>query len=363
MDFIDLKEQYRRYRQEIDAEIARVLESAQFIMGPAVGELEADLAQHTGVSHAIGCSSGTDALLLCLLAKGLSRGDEVLVPDFTFFATAEVVSFLGARPVFVDIQESTFNIDPDLLESRITEKTRGIIPVSLFGQCVDMDRILEIAGRHGLWVIEDAAQSYGSRYRGKRSGSIAELSATSFFPAKPLGCYGDGGAVFTNDDGVAMRIRELLNHGQSERYKHSSIGLNGRLDTLQAAVLKVKLRHFDVEMARKRQAAAIYVELLSPHVRTPSVEPWNESVWAQFTVRSPQRDRILSYLQKKGIPTAVHYPIPLHAQSAFSSEGLRDDAFPVSTQASREVFSLPMHPFLCDADIDAVCAAVREALQ
>jgi UDP-2-acetamido-2-deoxy-ribo-hexuluronate aminotransferase len=362
MNFIDLKEQYRRYKKEIDAEVARVLESAQFIMGPAVGELETELARHTGVSHAIGCSSGTDALLLCLLAKGVSRGDEVLVPDFTFFATAEVVSFLGARPVFVDIRDDTFNIDPQLLESCITEKTRGIIPVSLFGQCADMDEIMAVARTHGLWVIEDAAQSYGARYKGKRSGSIADVSATSFFPSKPLGCYGDGGAVFTSDDVAARKIRELLNHGQSERYKHTSIGMNGRLDTLQAAVLRVKLRHFDEEMELKRRAVEKYQKLLTGHVRTPSVQAGNESVWAQFTVRSPQRDRIIAHLQKKGIPTAVHYPIPLHAQSVFAARGYSDASFPVSTRTSREVLSLPMHPFLGDADIAAVANAIIEAL-
>jgi UDP-2-acetamido-2-deoxy-ribo-hexuluronate aminotransferase len=363
MNFIDLQEQYRRYRGEIDAEVARVMESAQFIMGPAVGQLETELARHTGVAHAIGCSSGTDALILCLLAKGIKPGDEILVPDFTFFATAEVVAFLGARPVFVDVEEDTFCIDPTLLEAKITPRTKGIIPVSLFGQCADLDAVGTAAKQHGLWVLEDAAQSYGALSNGRRSGSIANFSATSFFPAKPLGCYGDGGAVFTNDDGIAKAVRELLNHGQSERYKHSSIGMNGRLDTIQAAVLRVKLRHFDEEMVLKRAAADRYTDHLAGLVSTPKVRPGNESVWAQYTIRSPKRDQIIDHLKSRQIPTAIHYPVPLHAQAVFASHGLGDRQFPVSCRVSQTVVSLPMHPFLIDANIDHICDAIREALR
>ena len=363
MNFIDLQEQYRRYRAEIDAEVAAVMESAQFIMGPAVGQLEKELAEHTGVAHAIGCSSGTDALVLGLLAHGVKPGDEVIVPDFTFFATAEVVAFLGARPVFVDIDEESFCIDPALIEAKITPRTKGIIPVSLFGQCADLDAVGEIARKRGLWVMEDAAQSYGALSRGRRSGAISELAVTSFFPAKPLGCYGDGGAVFTSNDAIAKAVRELLNHGQSERYKHASVGMNGRLDTIQAAVLRVKLRHFDQEMVSKRAAADRYTERLSGVVTTPVVRPGNESVWAQYTVRSAKRDQVLDHLKKKQIPTAIHYPIPLHAQKVFADHGLRDEQFPVSTRVSGMVFSLPMHPFLSHADIDRVCDGIREALK
>ena len=362
MNFIDLQEQYKQYRPEIDAEVAKVIESAQFIMGPAVQKLEGELSRHTGVAHAIGCSSGTDALLLGLLAKGVRPGDEVIVPDFTFFATAETVAFLGARPVFVDIEEEYFCINPSLLEAKITPRTKGIIPVSLFGQCADLDAVNAIAKKHGLWVMEDAAQSYGARSKGRRSGSMSELAVTSFFPAKPLGCYGDGGAVFTSDETIAKVVRELLNHGQSERYKHSSIGMNGRLDTIQAAVLLVKLRHFDEEMTMKRAAADRYTERLAGIVSTPAIRPGCESVWAQYTVRTLKRDLVLEQLKKKQIPTAIHYPIPLHAQCVFASQELTDEQFPVSSRASRTVFSLPMHPFLSNEDIDFVADAIREAL-
>jgi len=361
LNFIDLQEQFRRYRTEIMEEVRKVLESAQFIMGPAVAELEKALALHTGVKHAIGCASGTDALLLGLLAHGIKPGDEVIVPDFTFFATAEVVAFLGAVPVFVDVDEDTYNIDVRLIERHITKRTKGIIPVSLFGQCADLDEINALAATRGLWVMEDAAQSYGASYKNRKSGSITQIAAISFFPAKPLGCYGDGGAVFTNHDGIARSVRELLNHGQSARYKHARLGINGRLDTLQAAILIVKLRHFDDEMRAKRKVASVYQEKLKGCVIVPRVRSHNESVWAQFTARSSKRDSIIEHLKAKNIPTAIHYPIPLHAQEVFSSMRLRDADFPVSTRVSNEVFSLPMHPFLSDADVDLICRAVIEA--
>jgi UDP-2-acetamido-2-deoxy-ribo-hexuluronate aminotransferase len=362
MNFIDLQAQYGRYKSEIDEEIQRVLSSAQFIMGPAVGELEKALAVHVGVPHAIGCSSGTDALVLALMAYGVRPGDEIIVPDFTFFATAEVVAFLGATPVFVDVREDTFNIDPALIERRITARTRGIIPVSLFGQCADFAEIQEIGRRRKLWVLEDAAQSYGATYKGSRSCGLTDVASTSFFPAKPLGCYGDGGAIFTRNDSLAASIRVLLNHGQSERYKHATIGMNGRLDTLQAAVLKVKLRHFDDEMVLRQRAADRYAAGLDGCVTLPTVLPGNRSVWAQYTVRSRSRDAIAAHLKEKGIPTAIHYPIPLHRQEAFSSLGLTDADFPVSSRVAREVFSLPMHPFLSDEDVDRTTQAVREAV-
>jgi UDP-2-acetamido-2-deoxy-ribo-hexuluronate aminotransferase len=361
LNFIDLQEQFRRYKTEIMEEIQKVLDSAQFILGPAVAELEKALASHTGVKHAIGCASGTDALVLGLLANGIKPGDEVIVPDFTFFATAEVVAFLGAVPVFVDVEDESFNIDVRLIERHITKQTKGIIPVSLFGQCADLDEINALAASHGLWVMEDAAQSYGASYKGRKSGSITQIAATSFFPAKPLGCYGDGGAVFTNDDGIARSVRELLNHGQSARYKHSRLGINGRLDTLQAAILCVKLRHFDDEMRAKQRIASVYQEKLKGYVNVPKLRSHNESVWAQFTVRSSKRDSIVGHLKEKGIPTAIHYPIPLHAQEVFSAMRLRDDDFPVSTRVSNEVLSLPMHPFILDADVDLICRAVIEA--
>jgi UDP-2-acetamido-2-deoxy-ribo-hexuluronate aminotransferase len=361
MNFIDLQEQYRRYQQEIDAAVGQVMEKATFIKGPFLQQFESELSAHCGAKHAIGCSSGTDALLLGLMVKDVKPGDEILVPDFTFIATAEMVSFIGAVPVFVDVQEDTLNIDPEKLEEKITKKTVGIIPVSLYGQCADMDEINSIAEKHGLWVMEDAAQSYGAEYKGKKSCTVSELATTSFFPAKPLGCYGDGGAVFTNDDETADKLRVLLNHGQTKRYHHSIIGVNGRLDGLQASVLSVKLRHFDEEMDAKQKIAEMYSEKLQGAVETPVVREYNRSVWAQYTVRHPERDRVTADLKEKGIPTAVHYPIPLHKQEAFAGLGNRDADFPVSVKASSEVFSLPMHPFLTEEEITLICDSIEEA--
>jgi UDP-2-acetamido-2-deoxy-ribo-hexuluronate aminotransferase len=360
MNFIDLQEQYHRYKTEIHKEMDKVLESAQFIMGPAVEELEKGLALHAGVAHAIACSSGTDALILGLLALGIQAGDEVILPDFTFFATAETVAFLGAVPIFVDIREDTFNIDPAQIERHVTPRTKAILPVSIFGQCADFREINEIAQRHHLRVFEDAAQSYGAIQHGKKSCGLTEIAATSFFPAKPLGCYGDGGAVMTMSDELAGTVRMLLNHGQSERYKHSRIGINGRLDTIQAAVLNVKLRHFDEEMEAKRRVAIHYGRRLKDAVRIPVVLSGNESVWAQYTIRSNRREQIAAHLKSKGFPTAIHYPIPLHRQEAFVSYGLADSDFPASTAVSREVLSLPMHPFLSDREIDQIADAILE---
>lgn len=363
MNFIDLEEQYRRYKDEIQKEINAVLDSAAFIKGPAVAEFESMLAEHSGARNAIICASGTDALLLGLMAKDIKAGDEVLVPDFTFIATAEVVALLGAVPVFVDIKPDTYNMDPSLLEAKISPRTRGIIPVSLFGQCADMDEINAIAEKHGLWVMEDAAQSYGATYKGRKSCTLSEMACTSFFPAKPLGCYGDGGAVFTSDQDLAEKIRMILNHGQEKRYHHKLIGINGRLDTLQAAILKVKLRHFDQEMEAKQQVARWYTERLSGSVKLQKIENYNYSVWAQYTIAHEMRDSILEHLKKKGIPTAIHYPIPLHRQEAFSYLNANDSEFPVSNEMCRNVFSLPMHPFLTEKEVDFVSQVIKDALK
>ncbi len=362
MNFIDLQEQYRSYKNEIDAAVTAVMEKAAFIKGPFLDKFEKELASHSGAKHAIGCSSGTDALLLGMMAKDVKAGDEILVPDFTFIATAEMVSFMGAVPVFVDVRVDTLNIDPELLEEKITAKTVGIIPVSLYGQCADMDEINAVAKKHGLWVMEDGAQSYGAEYKGKKSCALSELGTTSFFPAKPLGCYGDGGAVFTGDDSLAEKLRVLLNHGQTVRYRHSVIGINGRLDGLQAAILSVKLKHFDEEMDAKRRVADLYTKGLDGTVETPKVRDHNTSVWAQYTVRHPKRERITSALKEKGVPTAVHYPIPLHKQEAFAGLGSSDADFPVSNKASGEVFSLPMHPFLEEKDVELICDTIKDAV-
>ena len=362
MEFIDLQEQYQRYKAEIDSAIADVLNTSRFIGGPVIAAFEKELAEHAGAAHAIGCSSGTDALVLGLLAYDIQPGDEIIVPDFTFIATAEVVSLVGAVPVFADVMEGSLNIDPESVAKRVTSRTRGIIPVSLYGQCADFDEINSIAKEHGLWVMEDAAQSYGATYKGKQSCALTETATTSFFPAKPLGCYGDGGAVFTSNDELATSIRMLLNHGQEKRYHHAIVGMNARLDALQAAILRVKLRHFDEEMERKQEVAGWYTERLKNVVSVPAIHEHNRSVWAQYTVRTEHRDDVIAHLSSKNVPTAIHYPMPLHRQKAFASLASAGETFPASDRAAAEVFSLPMHPFLREEDVDRVCGAIREAL-
>lgn len=363
MQFVDLKKQYDEYKQEIDAAMAQVMNSAQFIMGPQVKELETALAAFTGSRHAIGCASGTDALLLVLMAKGVGPGDEIITTPFTFIATAEVISLLGATPVFVDIEERTFNIDPALIEKAITPRTKGLVPVSLYGQAAEMDTINAIAKKHGLWVMEDACQSFGAAYKGARSGNLSEFGTTSFFPSKPLGCYGDGGAIFTNDDAMADMLRALLNHGQKERYRHSWIGINGRLDTLQAAILLVKLKHFEGEIRWRNERAAYYTAALAPHVKTPDVLAHNTSVYAQYTIRVTNRDALAEKLKTRGIPTAVHYPVPLHRQQAFGPLGYAKGSLPVSEKVSEEVLSLPMYAQMPQGDQDMVIKAIITALK
>ncbi len=361
MEFVDLKAQYNAYRKEIDAAVAEVLSSCRFIGGEEIAALEGELARYTGVKHAVACGNGTDALLLPLLALDVKPGDEIIVPDFTFFATAEMVALIGAVPVFVDVDPVTCNLDPSRITAKITSRTRGLIPVSLYGQCADMDAINAVAARHGLWVMEDAAQSFGATYRGRKSCGLSRVAATSFFPAKPLGCYGDGGAMFTDDDELAGKLRMLRNHGQSKRYSHALVGVNSRLDTIQAAVLRVKLRHLDVEIAARNKVAAAYTKLLEGVVQTPSVLAHNLCVWAQYTIRSRGRDQVRKKMEERGVPTAVHYPSPLHAQPAFSGMPPTVDC-PESQRAAAEVLSLPMHPFLKESEIESVCRAVRDAV-
>ena len=363
MQFVDLKRQYDEYRDEIMAEIQAVLDATAFIGGAAVKELEAQLASHTGVAHAIGCSSGTDALFLGLLALGVKPGDEVIVPDFTFIATAETVALAGAVPVFADIRPDTYNVDPDSIASLLTDRTVGIIPVSLYGQPAEMDEINALARKRGLWVMEDGAQSYGASYRGRKSCALSRLGTTSFFPAKPLGAYGDAGALFTDDDELAATLRMLLNHGQRKRYDHAIVGLNARLDTIQAAVLKVKLAHFDDELAARRQVADWYTRELADAVPTPVVLSHNSSAWAQYTIRVPNRVAVQESLKERGIPSAVHYPIPLHKQDAFADHVQSTVAVPHTEQASAEVMSLPMHPFLTREEVRTVADAVKAAVR
>jgi len=361
MQFIDLQKQYQSYKEEFRAEIDKVLDSSRYILGPAVTELETAMAGYLGVKHAIGCASGTDALLLALMALDLAPGDEVIVPDFTFFATAEVVSLLGGKPIFTDVLPDTLNLDPRQVEAKIGPRTRGVIAVSLYGQCADFDELADITRRRKLFLIEDAAQSFGATYKGRKSGALCELSTTSFYPAKPLGAYGDAGALFTGDDALAERLRVLANHGQPATYRHRLVGINGRLDSLQAAILKVKLRHFPEELERRQQVASWYEAELAGLVATPQVKKGNRSSWAQYTVRSPQRARLIEKLKERGIPTAIHYPMPLHQQEVYAGLGIRDESLPESVKASREVFSLPMHPYLTHEEVKTVASAFREA--
>jgi UDP-2-acetamido-2-deoxy-ribo-hexuluronate aminotransferase len=334
-------------------------------MGPEVAELEAALADFTGVKHCITVASGTEALLIALMALGLRPGDEVITSPFTFAATAETIVLAGGTPVFVDIEADTANIDATLIEARITPRTKAIMPVSLYGQCADMDAINAIAARHGIAVIEDAAQSFGASYRGRRSAALSTFGATSFFPSKPLGCYGDGGALFTDDATLAQAAREIRVHGQSARYRHTRLGVGGRLDTLQAAVLLAKLPRFEWELERRRALGVRYAQRLQglPGLRTLAVRPDRDCVWGQYTVFIAQgRDAVQSALKGAGIPTAVHYPLPMHHQPAYAAYCCAE-CCPASIAAARQVLSLPMSADLAEADQDRVVAALRAALQ
>ena len=361
MQFIDLKEQYRRYKDAIDAAIHRVLDHGQYVMSREITEIEHTLASYTGSKHCITVSSGTHSLEIALRALDVGPGDEVITVPFTWISTAEVVGLVGAKPVFVDIEPNGYNIDPSKIEAAITQRTKAIIPVCLFGQAAEMERINEIATKHGLAVIEDAAQSFGATRHGRRSGALSPIGSTSFFPAKPLGCYGDGGALFADDDAMADRMRAIRNHGGLQRHEHPLLGTNGRFDSIQAAVLLAKFPHFEWEVQERIRIGARYSERLGDVCTVPQVLPGNTHVYAQYTVRVPQRDKVATILKEKGIPTAVYYPKCLHEQPVFAGCGKWGD-FPVAEQASREVLSLPMHPFLSEEAQDTVVAAVRDAL-
>lgn len=371
MQFIDLKTQYGLIEENVKARIETVLRHGQFVMGPEIQELEERLAEFVGVRHCIGMSSGTDALLAAMMALEIGRGDEVITTPFTFIATGEMIALLGARPIFVDIDPVTYNIHPDLLEDAITGRTRAIMPVSLYGQCAEMDAINAVAERHRLPVIEDAAQSFGASDRGRRSCGLSTIGCTSFFPAKPLGAYGDGGACFTGDDALAKKLREIRNHGQDRRYHHPSLGLNGRLDTIQAAVLLAKMDVFPDEIAARSRLGNRYTALLNERgaastatggatVLTPFIRPDNLSVYAQYTIQVPDRDEVAMRLQDQGIPTAVHYPVPLNEQPVFHV-GLETGATPVSAAVAKRVISLPMHPYLSENEQIQVADAVAKA--
>jgi UDP-2-acetamido-2-deoxy-ribo-hexuluronate aminotransferase len=362
VEFIDLKTQYARLKPRIDARIQAVLEHGQFIMGPEVAQLEQCLAARTGARYCITCSSGTDALMLALMALGVGNGDEVVTTPFTFGATAEPIRLLGAKPVFVDIDPRTYNLDPNLLEAAITPSTKAIIAVSLYGQCAGIDAINEVAAAQGIAVIEDGAQSFGATFKGRPSCNLSTIGCTSFFPAKPLGCYGDGGACFTQDDALARRIQQLRVHGQDRKYHYPLIGINGRLDTLQAAVLLAKLETFDVEIADRIRIGAVYSELLRDVVTTPFVESYNTCVYAQYAIQVEHREAFRGQLKAEGIPTAVHYPVPLHLQPPFASPGVGRGSFPHAEAVAERVVSLPMHPYLSADDQMKIAQAVRQAV-
>ena len=357
IDFANLKKQYLKMEKEIDESIKKVLTSTKFILGNEVNELEDKLKEFVGSKYAITTSSGTDALILSLLTIGLKKDDEVIVPVFTFIATAEAVSLLGGKPVFVDIDEETYNIDISKIEEKITEKTKAIIPVSLYGQPADMDEINEIAKKYNIVVIEDGAQSFGAHYKNRKSCNLSHIGCTSFFPAKPLGCYGDGGAVFTNIKEFYEKIKSLRVHGQIRRYEHKFIGLNGRLDTIQAAILLVKLKYFPEEIKLREKVANLYFEFLkdNPHIKLPKIKKDRNSVWAQFSIRVKDREKVIKFLNEKGIPTAIHYPKPLHLQECFKYLGYKKGDFPISEKISSEILSLPMNPYLVEDEINYIC--------
>ena len=368
IEFIDLKAQQARIKVQLDAAIARVLQHGQYILGPEVVELEEKLAAYTGAKHCITVANGTDALQIAQMALSIGPGDEVITPGFTYIATAETVALLGAKPVYVDIDPRTYNLNPALLQAAITPRTKAIIPVSLYGQCADFDAINGIAAQHGIPVIEDAAQSFGATYKGRKSCSLSTIACTSFFPSKPLGCYGDGGAIFTNDDALAKVMRQIARHGQDRRYHHVRVGVNSRLDTLQAAILLTKLSIFDEEMALRQQVAERYAALLPPppregggggegeNITTPYIEPHNTSAWAQYTIRVNNRDAVQEKLKAAGIPTAVHYPIPLNRQPAVADPAAQ---LPVGDALAQRVLSLPTHPYL---DKDSIARIVQVIL-
>ncbi len=346
MQFIDLALQQDRIRDKLETNVKKVLSHGKYILGPEVNEIEEKLAEYTGAKYCITCANGTDALQIALMSLEIGLGDEVITPGFTYIATAETVALLGGIPIYVDINPKTYNLDPSLLEAAITPRTKAIIPVSLYGQCADFDVINQIADKYNLPVIEDAAQSFGATYKGKKSCNLTTIACTSFFPSKPLGCYGDGGAIFTNDEELAAIIRQIARHGQDRRYHHIRIGVNSRLDTLQAAILLPKLEILDDEMRARRQVAVTYTELLNEAgiTTTPFIESHNESAWAQYTIQVANRDQVQAKLKEQGIPTAVHYPIPLNKQPAVASDG----NLPVGDTVAQKVMSLPMHPYLTD---------------
>jgi UDP-2-acetamido-2-deoxy-ribo-hexuluronate aminotransferase len=362
MQFIDLHKQYDQLKSAINARINTIFHHGQYILGPEVFELEKRLAEYVGVKHCISVANGTDALMIAMMALGIQPQDEVITSPFTFIANAETIALLRAVPVFVDIDPDTYNIDAKLIRAAMTSQTKCIMPVSLYGQCADMNAINEIANEYHIPVIEDAAQSLGATYHGKKSGSLSTIACTSFFPSKPLGCYGDGGACFTNDDDLANDMRQIRIHGQNKRYNHRLLGMNSRLDTIQAAILLAKLDIFEREVENRQLIGKRYHDLLKNHVKPMHVLPENTCVYAQYTIQVPERDKICEYLKQANIPTAIHYPIPLHLQPIFSDTKI-SSSLKVAEDAAKSVMSLPMHPYLTEDEQHDIVENLCKALQ
>jgi UDP-2-acetamido-2-deoxy-ribo-hexuluronate aminotransferase len=358
MKFIDLDAQYQKIKMNVNSRIQNVLDRGHYILGTEVAELERRLAEYVNVRHCVAVSSGTDALLVALLALNVGLNDEVITTPFSFIATAESIALVGAKPVFVDIDSKTYNIDVNQIEAAITDKTKAIMPVNLYGQCVDFDELNMIAARHHLPIIEDAAQSFGATYKSRRSCGLGTIGCTSFYPAKPLGCYGDGGACFTNDDEMAEKMRWILNHGQKSGYHHVTLGINGRLDTIQAAILLSKLDIFDEELQRRQLVASRYTKALTGNVATPYIKPFNYSAWAQYTIAIENRSLFRQHLSDHHIPTAVHYPVPLYQQPVFKYLNNKTGHCANADRSAEEVVSLPFHPYMREQDIVSVAEAI-----
>ena len=358
MQFIDLKKQQNLIRDKIQKNITNVLDHGQYIMGPEVFELEEKLTQYTGTKYCVSVANGTDALLISLLALGIKADDEVITSPFTFASNSEMIHLIGAKAIYVDIDEKTYNLNPELLEKVITKKTKAIMPISLFGQCANITEISKIAKKYDIPVIEDAAQSFGASHYGKKSCNLSEIGCTSFFPSKPLGCYGDGGAIFTNNLELADKLRKIRLHGQEKRYFHTEIGLNGRLDTIQAAILLAKLEIFEQEVELRAKVSSQYNDNLKNYFTIPYIENYNTSVYAQYTIRFKNRNKLSEELKKIGIPTAIHYPIPAHLQPAYFDPKMTKGSFYISENAANEVISLPFHPYLTSDEINYISETV-----